>query len=450
MAAGAGVAGAALSGALKAANSGAAPAGTGYGYSPRFGNFYNNYHEHPQRVIWINDKIVQTGLVDQVTSIAPVEDPTPWIQSIHTDWHIQSIKSEYSHSTDTHPESMADMAELAVGYVLGAVDSVCRGDCKNSFCAIRPPGHHAVNSGWDGYCVYANIVIAAKYAMQQHGIERILIIDWDYHHGNSTEDLVCESKTDPLFPSGSIRFFETYRSIVTPSRCPYTPGYHPRSEDTTNTTNVAMGTEEYGRTNSEFERAFDEILMPIAESFKPQLVLISSGFDLKANDTHGDFLVTSRGISSLTKKAMDIADQYAGGKLVSMLEGGYADSENAYSANPDTFHGLSACAERHLATLVTGDLQPESTYYSTRVTRPAGIQAGEQVRFSGGVLRIETGNVEEVLVTNSAGRVVAQLTGSAVKSARVDLSRHVTGKGWYSVQVKYARRVRVFAWLFQG
>ncbi len=430
--------------------------GTGYACSPRFTEFYQNSFEVPERVNWINKRIEESGLINSVSVIEPHSDPMSWIEKVHTREHIEGIQARYNNPYNgDYTEPMADAAELAVGHVLGAVDQVCTGKLKNAFCAVRPPGHHVVNHGFSaGYCVYANVVLAAYFAMQQHGIERVMIIDWDFHHGNSTEDFVCDNGSNDLFPTGSVQFFETFGSIVYYSGCPSTPDIGTRSSDKTNTTNVYMGRvyspdEGYGITNQEFERAFDEVMVPIADKFKPQLVLVSSGFDLKANDTHGYCQVTGRGVSSLTRKVMQIADQYADGKLVSMLEGGYADAGTEYTLEEQTFHGLTCCAESHLATLSDGQLQPECDYYkASRVSTGASSRTPQPVHFRNGILTLEASPVLRVKVTDAAGRLVTEFDPGEVYEGRIDLREAVTKPGWYSVQVELnAKRTRVFSWL---
>jgi len=214
------------------------------------------------------------------------------------------------------------VARAAVGGVLAAVDAVMMRQVKNAFVASRPPGHHATASRGMGFCLYNGVAIGARYARKLYGLDRVLIVDWDVHHGNGTQDIFYD---DP-----SVFFFSTHQA-------PWYPGTGASDE-----TGAGAGK---GRTMNcpfpagagrrEIVGAFRKQLMPAATAFAPGLVLISAGFDSREGDPLGRFRLRDEDYVELTEMLMDLA----GGRVVSVLEGGY---------NPD---GLACAALAHLRAL---------------------------------------------------------------------------------------------------
>lgn len=304
---------------------------TGYLYDARFLD-HPHSTERPERLTAIQKQIDQSGLAAHLTSIPLLADPYPQIQRVHSDQHVASIKQ----IPTTGP-----VAALAAAGALGAVKAVCEGKMKNAFCAIRPPGHHATNSGREeGFCFYGNVAVAARYAQAAFGLKRVLIIDWDYHHGNGTE---WAFYSDPSVLFFSTHDWQAYPGTGDPARTGQGAGKGFNI-------NVHM---ECGSGDEAFEKVFDDKLLPAASAFKPELVLISAGFDSKRNDQLGCFDVTPCGFSKLTRKVMQLADEHAKGRIVSLLEGGYADRGSSY-----TYNGLASSVEAHVATLLSGDLYP--------------------------------------------------------------------------------------------
>ncbi|MBN1981569.1 MAG: histone deacetylase, partial [Chitinivibrionales bacterium] len=312
---------------------------TGYAYDVRCTTFYQNSSEVPQRAIWIQRRLEEQGLVEKMVKINPIEDPMVWIQKVHSQDHINGIKSIPVDSAHGATKPVGEIADLAAAYVLGAVRDVCEGKVNNAFAAIRPPGHHVTNSGsLVGFCAYANVVIAARYAQEIYTIKRILFIDWDYHYGNGTEFFIGADTNCFLVEFGS----------------------SDDSSSQANSKKVHIVTRNVGNgTNDEYENVFRNYLVPKMAQFSPELIIISCGFDLKKNDGLGSYSVTAQGISRLTKILMQIADQYCKGKIVSILEGGYYDR----GSSPNTFYGLSQCAENHVRTLLSGEIQPETPFF---------------------------------------------------------------------------------------
>jgi acetoin utilization deacetylase AcuC-like enzyme len=211
--------------------------------------------------------------------------------------------------TDINRRSF-DVALRATGTCLNAVDLVMEGKANNAFCIVRPPGHHASAARGMGFCLFNNIAIAARHAQRKHGVERVAIADWDVHHGNGTQDIFYED--------GSVFFFSTHQS-------PWYPGTGDARE-----TGAGAG---HGCTlNCPFPAGAgkDEILGVFharfaarMDEFKPDLLLISAGFDSRKGDPLGGFLLTDGDFSELTTVMRGIADKHAHGRLISILEGGY-------------------------------------------------------------------------------------------------------------------------------
>ena len=235
----------------------------------------------------------------------------------HTRPYIATAKRDVSRGahqlstgdTDINARSF-DVALRAVGTCLNAVDMVMRREAHNAFCIVRPPGHHASADRGMGFCLFNNIAIAARYAQKSFGVERVAIVDWDVHHGNGTQDIFYED--------GSVFFFSTHQS-------PWYPG-------TGSSREVGEG-KGYGLTlncpfpagagRNEVFGAFSHNLATKLEEFRPDLLLISAGFDSRIDDPLGRFVLRDADFGDLTTLMMEIADKYASGRLISVLEGGY-------------------------------------------------------------------------------------------------------------------------------
>jgi acetoin utilization deacetylase AcuC-like enzyme len=203
-----------------------------------------------------------------------------------------------------------DVAVRAVGGVLSAVDAVCGGELDNAFCAVRPPGHHANAGRGMGFCLFNNVALAARHAQQRHGVERVMIVDWDVHHGNGTQDI--------FYADATVFFFSSHQWPLYPGtgRADET-GEGPGEGSTMNFPLPA------GSGRKEILGAVEDSLVPAAAKFRPQLLLISAGFDSRVDDPLGRFTLTDRDFADLTRAVMGIAGQFAGGRVVSLLEGGY-------------------------------------------------------------------------------------------------------------------------------
>ena len=255
------------------------------------------------------------------------------IALIHSRRYIRTAERDIANgfgelsTGDTHVSARSfDVALHAAGSVLQAIDMVVDRKLRNAFCIVRPPGHHATPDRGMGFCIFNNIALGARYAQKQHQLDRVLIVDWDVHHGNGTQDA--------FYDDGSVLFFSTHQS-------PWYPGTGSASE-----TGYADGEGKTincplpaGSGRKEIVGAFEQILAPAAHEFKPDLVLISAGFDSRMGDPLGHFLLTDTDFADLTKLLLSIADQHCGGRLVSVLEGGY------------NLAGLGAAARSHAQAL---------------------------------------------------------------------------------------------------
>lgn len=211
--------------------------------------------------------------------------------------------------TRTSPKSF-DAACLAVGALIDGIGRINRGEIDNAFCLVRPPGHHAERDQSMGFCLFNNVAIAAKWALRELSMERIMIIDWDLHHGNGTQK----------------SFYETDRVLYLSShQYPYYPGTGAMLETgkgagAGHTINIPLAG---GQGDMEFARIYNELVIPVVRSFKPELILVSCGFDIYKGDPLGAMEVTADGFSWMTRKLVEVAREVCGGKLLVTLEGGY-------------------------------------------------------------------------------------------------------------------------------
>ena len=199
---------------------------------------------------------------------------------------------------------------LAVGGFLRLIDSIAAGESSNGFALVRPPGHHALRNRAMGFCLFNTITIGAQHLKNVHNAERILIMDWDVHHGNGTQDFFYE---DP-----SVLFVSTHQF-------PYYPGTGAIDEVGVNaaegyTINIPLPA---GCGDAEYMRVFHDVVLPAAAKFEPQWILVSAGFDPHRRDPLGGMEVTEAGFAGMARLLVQLADRYAEGKIAFLLEGGY-------------------------------------------------------------------------------------------------------------------------------
>jgi acetoin utilization deacetylase AcuC-like enzyme len=220
-----------------------------------------------------------------------------------------------------------DVALRAAGGVLNAVDAVMTGRARNAFCAVRPPGHHATPDRGMGFCLFNNVAIAARHAQRRHGVKRVLIVDWDVHHGNGTQDIFY---SDP-----SVFYFSTHQWPLYPGTGRADETGEGAGKGTTMNFPFPAGS---GR--QEILGAVQKSLAPAMEKFRPDLLLISAGFDSRIDDLLGQFTLTDEDFVDLTKVLLEVAGKYAKDRVVSVLEGGY------------NLSGLASAAAAHVRALV--------------------------------------------------------------------------------------------------
>jgi acetoin utilization deacetylase AcuC-like enzyme len=242
--------------------------------------------------------------------------------------------------TDVNARSF-DVALHAAGTCLNAVDLVMGGKASNAFCIVRPPGHHASADRGMGFCLFNNIAISARYAQKHYGIERAAIVDWDVHHGNGTQDI--------FYSDGSVFFFSTHQS-------PWYPGTGPASETGAG---AGRGTTlncpfPAGAGRDQILGAFSGKLSSKLSEFRPDLILISAGFDSRINDPLGRFVLNDADFADLTMLMLEIADKHCKGRLISVLEGGYNLSGLSHAV---CAHSLSLSLERRVQQAPT-EVQP--------------------------------------------------------------------------------------------
>ncbi len=275
--------------------------------------------EVPERLARIRATLEARGLVEATVPLSPTAEPLDRIRAHHTGEHVDSVRQL---------GVTARVAELAVSGALTAVDAVADGAVRNAFCAIRPPGHHANNTGAEeGFCYYSNAAIAARYAQEVHGYERVVIIDWDYHHGNATQNA--------FYADPTVLFFSAHDWNAYPGTGD--PSLTGEGDATGLNINAHL---ECGATDADMLRHWDTALSPSVAAFNPDFVLISAGFDSRRDDLLGCFALTDDAFRQMTRIAMDYADSCCEGRLVSLLEGGY------------NLDGTALAAAAHVETLL--------------------------------------------------------------------------------------------------
>ncbi|MDN6297318.1 MAG: histone deacetylase family protein [Halomonas sp.] len=267
--------------------------------------------ESPQRLEAISARLSLAGLLQQTMQADAKEALEEDLARVHPSGHLKALKDCVPHqdivmlNDDTlmNPDSLK-AASMAAGAALRGIDQVFRHQADNVFCAVRPPGHHAEAAGTMGFCFYNNVAIAAAYAREKYAAKRIAILDFDVHQCNGTIDifkqdsdiLICTSFQSPFYP---------WRYL---------------SDEHHNVINTPL---EAGSNGRIFRQAIEEQWLPALHAFKPDLVLLSSGFDAHRDDPMSEIRLDDSDFYWVTRLAMDIAAQYAENRLVSVLEGGY-------------------------------------------------------------------------------------------------------------------------------
>ncbi len=277
--------------------------------------------QHPEkaeRLRSITARLDKAGLTKKCKpgSYQPLAEET--ITQVHSPKQLVRVKQVAAHGgghIDPDTVVSADsftVALAAAGACVAAVDAVVKGTDANALCLVRPPGHHATLTRSMGFCLFNNIALAAHHAKTAHKLSRLLIVDWDVHHGNGTQDIFYE---DP-----EVMFFSIHR---------YGNGFYPgtgadnetgRGKGLGYTLNAPI---RYGTSRKDYHSRFTNALEKAADKIKPEMVLVSAGFDAHAKDPIGSLGLEVEDFTTLTRQAMDVAKTHAKGRLVSCLEGGY-------------------------------------------------------------------------------------------------------------------------------
>ena len=287
---------------------------TGIVYHPDYLKHDTGYHpERKERLLSIISYLKETGMIENLELTIPRPASLEEILYVHSKEYIEKVKRHSQLEMQLDPDTILckdsfDVALLAAGGAITAVDSVLD-KFNSSFAFVRPPGHHAMPGRGMGFCIFNNIAIAARHA-QKMGKKRVLIVDWDVHHGNGTQDAFYD---DP-----SVLYFSTHEY-------PHYPGTGWLDQTGTGpgkgyNINVPLPA---GTDDSGFIAAFEEILVPAAREFHPEIVLISAGQDACIGDGLADMKMSVKGFSVLASIVRSIANESCGGKVAAVLEGGY-------------------------------------------------------------------------------------------------------------------------------
>jgi acetoin utilization deacetylase AcuC-like enzyme len=275
--------------------------------------------ERPERLTAIQKSLENAGLFETLERIKPRPATQAELELAHSPAYLALVEHELTGLDGLGQLSTGDtlvsrdsleVAKLAVGGVLEAVDGVVAARVNRAFCAVRPPGHHATRDRGMGFCIFNNVALAARYVQQVRGLRRVLIVDWDYHHGNGTQDI--------FYADDSVFYFSTHHFGAYPGTGD--PSETGIGKGTGSTLNVPLPP---GAGDAEILHAFESKLVPAVKGFKPDFVLISAGFDAMRNDLLGCLDVTPAGFAHITRVVLRLADSFCQGRIVSVLEGGY-------------------------------------------------------------------------------------------------------------------------------
>jgi acetoin utilization deacetylase AcuC-like enzyme len=272
--------------------------------------------ENSQRLVAAMSYLRETGIEEKLTCLSSRSALLEELEMVHTTGYISSVKSKAEKGggwldpdTVMSPKSY-EAALYAAGGLMVAVEAVMKGEADNAFALVRPPGHHAIHDQAKGFCIFNNMAIAAKFALSKFSLNRILIADFDVHHGNGTQDA--------FYADPKVLYFSTHQY-------PFYPGTGWMDETGTGegegtTVNFPMAA---GWGDEEYLRVFNEVLVPVARRFQPQLILVSAGFDAHWADYLAMMRVSVTGFAQMVMILKELAAELCQGRLVFTLEGGY-------------------------------------------------------------------------------------------------------------------------------
>jgi acetoin utilization deacetylase AcuC-like enzyme len=311
---------------------------TGYVFAQRYllhdpGSWHP---ERPDRLKAIHTALEEAQLLELVVRLRPDYAPLEWVERLHAPDYIRRFKEACEQgktifevqdcgiSRDSYQTAL-----LAVGGVMLAVDATLGGQVDNAFCAVRPPGHHAERNRALGFCFFNNVALGAVYALEHHGLERVAIVDWDVHHGNGTQHMF---EADPRV------FYVSFHED--PEYCYPGTGYR-REVGTGAGQGFTLNLPFPPRSgDEEYLEALNNEALPRLRQFSPQLLMISAGFDAHAQDPLAHMKLSNLAFRQMARSLLDLALETAGGRLITVLEGGY------------NLEVLAECVEDHLRILL--------------------------------------------------------------------------------------------------
>lgn len=292
---------------------------TAYVTHPRYTEHHLAGHpEHAGRIRAVWKTLEDNGLTQRLQTLeaTPVEEQ--WIKTVHTDNYLRVLRwIDDSKQTRIHldPDTYAgptgyEVARLSAGGVVLAVDQVLSGKAQNGLAAVRPPGHHAMPDHAMGFCLLGNVPIAVRYAQQTYGLQRVLIVDYDVHHGNGTEAM--------FYDDDSVLFISSHQAPFYPG----TGAIHDTGEGKGQgyTLNIPLAA---GHGDASFAAFYESIIWPAARRFQPELIIVSAGFDSHWTDPIAGMRLSLKGYAHISKELIRMADELCGGKIVFAMEGGY-------------------------------------------------------------------------------------------------------------------------------
>jgi acetoin utilization deacetylase AcuC-like enzyme len=314
------------------------PGKTGLVYDPIYKQHVapGGHPEQPARCEAIMTALTAAKLDAKLTRIPPRAATETELELCHDKSYVSTVKSDVAagktrlSTGDTYLCSKSyDVALQAAGGLFAALDAVVAGTVKNALCVVRPPGHHAGPNKGMGFCIFSNAALAARYAQTKHKLGKVAIVDWDVHHGNGTQDV--------FWDDGSVFFFDTHQHPLYPGTGLANEVGAGEGKGTTLNCPFPAGS---GR--SEILGALEQKFEKAMESFKPELVVVSSGFDSRKDDPLGSFTLTDQDFADMTDVVTRVARRHAQGRVVSTLEGGY------------NLNGIGLAAAAHVGRLLEG------------------------------------------------------------------------------------------------
>lgn len=278
--------------------------------------------ERPDRLRAIMSLLEESGLLTRMQPIAPRDAREHELRLVHDPRLIEHVRRAASETESSHwldsdtyvvPRSF-EVAVRAAGGVVAAVDAVVDGELGSAFCLVRPPGHHATPVRAMGFCLFNNVAIAAAHAVLGRGVERVAVVDFDVHHGNGTQDR--------FYGEPNVLYFSTHQ-------WPFYPGTGDwRERGAGNIVNIPLPA---GCGDAEYLRCYGEVCAPMLRRFRPQLLLVSAGFDAHFADPLANMLVSTKGYFEIASLLRDLAAELCEGRIIYVLEGGYDATSLSWS-----------------------------------------------------------------------------------------------------------------------